>query len=186
MIRQSIFTLFISLSISFGAAAQDAKLVEQAKKEGGKLIVYGSLESFTVEPIAEAFQKKTGIAVEYWRASATKVMDRALSETRAGKALFDVMLNNSGAMHVLKKEGLFTPYSSAATAAFPKESPIRNWAPSTAILRSASSTIPARLNPPTRPSPSRICSILSTRANSSCPTRRNTQLPCSGSPACIK
>jgi iron(III) transport system substrate-binding protein len=121
MIRPSIFALFISLSISFSAAAQDARLVEQGKKEGGKLIVYGSLESFTVEPIAEAFQKKTGIAVEYWRASATKVMDRALSETRAGKPLFDVMLNNSGAMHVLKKEGMFIPYSSPATAAFPKE-----------------------------------------------------------------
>ena len=58
MIRQSIFALLISLSISFSAAAQDAKLVEQAKKEGGKLIVYGSLESFTVEPIAEAFQEE--------------------------------------------------------------------------------------------------------------------------------
>src|SRR3954469_11789472 len=112
MIRRSIFTLFFSLAIAFSAGAQDARLVEQAMKEGGKLIAYGSLESFTVEPIAEAFQKKTGIAVDYWRASATKVMDRALSETRAGKALFDVMLNNSGAMHVLKKEGMFTPYSS--------------------------------------------------------------------------
>src|SRR5919107_193253 len=99
MIRQAIFVLFISLSISFSAAAQDPKLIEQAKKEGGKLIVYGSLESFTVEPIAEAFQKKTGIAVEYWRASATKVMDRALSETRSGKPLFDVMLNNSATIN---------------------------------------------------------------------------------------
>ena len=137
MIRQSIFALFISLSIWFNAAGQDAKLIEQAKKEGGKPIVYGSLESFTVEPIAEAFQNKTGIAVEYWRASATKVMDRALSETRAAKPLFEVMLNNSGAMHVLKRKGMFTPYSSPATAArpSPKKSPIRNWAPSTATLQ---------------------------------------------------
>ena len=59
MIRLSIFALLISLSISSSAAAQDARLIEQAKKEGGKLIVYGSLESFTVEPIAEAHLKKT-------------------------------------------------------------------------------------------------------------------------------
>ena len=36
MIRRSFWPLFISLSISFSAGAQDAKLIEQAKKEGGK------------------------------------------------------------------------------------------------------------------------------------------------------
>ena len=121
MIRQSIIGLLIILSVSFSAVAQDLKLIEQAKKEGGKVIVYGSLESFTVEPIAAAFERKTGITVEYWRASATKVMDRALAEIRAGEALFDVMLNNSGAMQVLKKEGIFTRYNSPSSAAFPKE-----------------------------------------------------------------
>jgi iron(III) transport system substrate-binding protein len=40
---------------------------------------------------------------------------------RAGKSLFDVMLNNSGAMQVLKKEGIFTRYNSPSAAAFPKE-----------------------------------------------------------------
>ena len=40
---------------------------------------------------------------------------------RAGKSLFDVMLNNSGAMQVLKKEGIFMRYNSPSAAAFPKE-----------------------------------------------------------------
>lgn len=102
-------------------SAQDAKLVEAAKKEGAKAVAYGSLESNTVEPIIEAFHKKTGIAVEYWRASATKVMDRALGELRAGKPLFDVMVNNSGAIHVMKKEGIFAKYVSPAASAYPKE-----------------------------------------------------------------
>jgi iron(III) transport system substrate-binding protein len=121
MMRRTVIGLLISLSMSLSAGAQDAKLIEQAKKEGGKVVAYGSLESFTVEPIAAAFEKKTGIHVEYWRASATKVMDRALGEMRAGKSLFDVMLNNSGAMQVLKKEGIFTRYNSPSAAAFPKE-----------------------------------------------------------------
>ena len=69
-------------------SAQDTKLVEAAKKEGAKAVAYGSLESNTVEPIIEAFHKKTGIAVEYWRASATKVMDRAwVSCARANRSL---------------------------------------------------------------------------------------------------
>ena len=121
MIRRTVMGVLISLSMSLSAGAQDAKLIEQAKKEGGKVVAYGSLESFTVEPIAAAFEKKTGIHVEYWRASATKVMDRALGEMRAGKSLFDVMLNNSGAMQVLKKERIFTRYNSPSAAAFPKE-----------------------------------------------------------------
>ena len=102
-------------------AAQDAKLIDAAKKEGGKIVAYGSLESNTVEPIIEAFNKKTGLAVEYWRASATKVMDRALAELRAGKPAFDVMVNNSGAIYVMKKENVFAKYVSPAASAFPKD-----------------------------------------------------------------
>ena len=121
MLRSFICALALLSAMTKVAGAQDLKLVEAAKKEGGKVVAYGSLESFTVEPIAAAFQKKTGIAVEYWRASATKVMDRALSELRAGKPLFDVMLNNSGAMYVLKKEKLFARYASPSAAAYPKD-----------------------------------------------------------------
>ena len=102
-------------------AAQDAKLIDLAKKESGKIIAYGSLESNTVEPIIEAFNKKTGLTVEYSRASATKVMDRALAEVRAGKPAFDVMVNNSGAIYVMKKEGLFAKYISPSASAFPKD-----------------------------------------------------------------
>ena len=74
-----------------------------------------------MEPIVEAFKKKTGLTVEYWRASATKVMDRALGELRAGKSGFDVMVNNSGAIHVMKKDGVFATYLSPAAKAFPKD-----------------------------------------------------------------
>jgi iron(III) transport system substrate-binding protein len=121
MIRQVTIGLSLSLLFSFTAGAQDARLVEAAKQESGAIIAYGSLESNTVEPIVEAFKKKTGLTVEYWRASATKAMDRALSEFRAGKSVFDVMVNNSGAIHVMKKDGLFAKYISPAAKAFPKE-----------------------------------------------------------------
>lgn len=107
--------------LSTNAFAQDAKLIEAAKKEGGKIIAYGSMETNTAEPIIEAFTKKTGLQVEYWRASATKAMDRALTELRAGKHLFDVMVNNSGATTVLHKEAIFAKYNSPAAAAFPKD-----------------------------------------------------------------
>src|SRR5689334_4966838 len=121
MIRHTWLAVCFALLTSFAANAQDAKLIEEAKKESGAIIAYGSLESNTVEPIIEAFRKRTGLNVEYWRASATKVMDRALAEQRAGKSVFDVMVNNSGAIQVMKKEGLFAKYMSPAAKAFPKE-----------------------------------------------------------------
>ena len=121
MIRQVTIAILLSFLVFSSAFAQDAKLVEAAKKEDGAIIAYGSLESNTVEPIIEAFKKKTGLTVEYWRASATKVMDRALAEQRAGKSTFDVMVNNSGAIHVMKKDGLFAKYVSPEAKAFPKE-----------------------------------------------------------------
>ena len=93
----------------------------RAKRKAVKIVAYGSLESNTVEPIIEAFNKRPASAVEYWRASATKVMDRALAELRAGKPAFDVMVNNSGAIYVMKKEGVFAKYVSPAASAFPKD-----------------------------------------------------------------
>jgi iron(III) transport system substrate-binding protein len=74
-----------------------------------------------MDPIAQAFEKRSGIKVEYFRASATKAMERALTELRAGKAVFDVMVNNSGATEIMRKEGIFTKYISPAASAFPRD-----------------------------------------------------------------
>jgi ABC-type Fe3+ transport system substrate-binding protein len=71
--------------------SQSASLVDAGKKEG-KAIVYGSLESDTAGAVFKVFKQKTGIEVEYWRASATKVMDRALSEYRAGPRYRNVVI----------------------------------------------------------------------------------------------
>ncbi len=187
MIRQAMLALFLSLFVSSTARAQEAKLVEAAKKESGAIVAYGSLESNTVEPIVEAFKKKTGLTVEYWRASATKVMDRALSEFRAGKSVFDVMVNNSGAIHVMKKEGLFAKYISPAAEAFPQ----RGHRPSSrpgliAIPRWDRLQQGSGFTLPIHPNRSKTCLAPNTRASSSCPIRPNTRRPFSGFRACIK
>ena len=121
MIRHSAIVLLANLLLSSAASAQDAKLIEAAKKEGGKVVAYGSLENTAMDPITEAFEKKTGIKVEYFRASATKAMERALTELRAGKATFDVMVNNSGAIEIMRKENIFAKYVSPSASGFPKD-----------------------------------------------------------------
>jgi iron(III) transport system substrate-binding protein len=104
----------------FATAPAFAQSLDAAKKEG-KVVVYGSLESDTMEAIANAFTKKTGIQVDYWRASATKVMDRAQSEFRAGKPLFDAIATNDNPLQLMQKEGMFAKYESPSAKGFPKD-----------------------------------------------------------------
>src|SRR4030095_779915 len=64
--------------------------VEAAKKDG-KLVVYGTTIPNVMVPIHAGFEKRYGVKVDYWRAAATPVVDRAMTEWRAGKPGFDVI-----------------------------------------------------------------------------------------------
>jgi spermidine/putrescine-binding protein len=105
-----ISALLIGLLMLFAGEtvfSQDNKLIEAAKKEGGKVIVYTSMETFTADAIKAAFEKKTGLQMEYWRGGSTEVLDRSLAEFRVGKPLFDVVAMTGDHMHLLAKEGEF-------------------------------------------------------------------------------
>src|SRR5690349_8678484 len=106
-----VLAFIASVTVAAPVFAQNAKVVEAGKKEG-KVAVYGSLESDTADAVFSQFKKKTGIEVDYWRASATKVMDRALTESRASKPLFDIILTNDNPMQIMLKEGIFAKYDS--------------------------------------------------------------------------
>src|SRR5687768_18158908 len=92
------------------ASGQSAQIVAAAKKEGGKVILYTSMETFTADALKKAFESKTGIQMEYWRGGSTEVMDRVLSEHRVGKPLFDAVATTGDHMQVMFKEGAFTKY----------------------------------------------------------------------------
>ena len=55
------FTLLVS-----SVRAQEPKLIEAAKKEGGKIVAYGSLESDTTEAVKKAFEKKQRVRKTVW------------------------------------------------------------------------------------------------------------------------
>lgn len=121
---QSILSLafLVFLASSPTVFAQDANRIREAKKEGGKVVAYGSLESEAFDAIKAGFQKKTGLELEYWRASGTKVMERAISEYRTGKALYDAILLNANVARLVSKEGMLAKYESPAASEFAKES----------------------------------------------------------------
>jgi iron(III) transport system substrate-binding protein len=115
-----ILSLLVLLVLGAPASAQDAKLIEAAKKEG-RLVLYGTMQTDIFELLNTAFQKKTGITVEYWRTSATKVMERALSEARAGKALFDLVMSTEDTMRIMLKDGILAKYDSPMNKDFPAD-----------------------------------------------------------------
>jgi len=100
--------------------AQEAKLIEAAKKEG-RLVLYGTMQTDIFELLQKAFHKRTGITIDYWRTSATKVMDRVLSEARAGKAIFDLVMATEDTMRIMLKEGILAKYESPMNKDFPKD-----------------------------------------------------------------
>ncbi len=114
----SLFALLVFAATL--AHAQSAKLIEAGKKEG-KAVAYGSLESDNMDAVVQGFQKKTGITIDYWRASATKVMDRAMTEFRAGKSLTDLILINDNPLRLMQQQGYFQKYESPTSKEFRKE-----------------------------------------------------------------
>jgi iron(III) transport system substrate-binding protein len=111
-----IVVVVLSATLSF---SQDAKLIDAAKKEGGKVVIYGSLETPVMDGVLQAFRKKTGLNGEYWRASAMSVMNRAMTEYRAGNPLFDVVLNNSDPLVIMAQEGMIAKYDSPTARKYP-------------------------------------------------------------------
>src|SRR3990170_6524426 len=107
----TLLTLLVLLSVAPAAFAQDAKLIDAARKEG-RLVLYGTMQTDIFELLHKSFHKKTGITIDYWRTSATKVTERALSESRAGKALFDLVMSTEDTTRIMLKEGILAKYDS--------------------------------------------------------------------------
>jgi iron(III) transport system substrate-binding protein len=83
------------------------------------VVVYTSLAPSESGPLAQAFEKKTGIKVELWRALSEKVVQRALTEARARRFAVDVIETNAPEMEMLAREQLFTELKSPHLADIP-------------------------------------------------------------------
>lgn len=109
-------------------ADRDARLLAEARKEK-EVVIYTSLNLKDSVPITEAFEKKTGLKVQLWRASSEKVLQRAVAEARAGRFTCDVLETNGPEMEALYREQVLDEFQSPhfkdlAPASFPKH---RHW-----------------------------------------------------------
>jgi iron(III) transport system substrate-binding protein len=95
----------------YQGADRDAKVLAEAKKQK-EVVVYTSLNLKDSVPIAEVFEKKYGVKLTLWRSSSEKVLQRAVTEARAGRFSVDAFELNGPEMEALYREGLLDEFYS--------------------------------------------------------------------------
>ena len=108
----------------YQGADRDQRVLEGAKKEK-QVVVYTSLNLKDSVPIAEVFEQKYGVKLVLWRSSSEKVLQRAVTEFRAGRFAVDAFELNGPELEAMYREGLleefYSPhFKSLPPAAFPK------------------------------------------------------------------
>ena len=114
----------------YRGADRDARLLENARKEGS-VVLYTSLAPTESGPLGQAFEKKTGVKVEIFRTISEKVVQRAVTETKARRYAFDVVETNGPEMEIMAREKVFADFHSPHLADIPASAipAHRQWIP---------------------------------------------------------
>lgn len=100
------------------------RILAGARREG-TVVIYTSLNTQDSGPLTAAFEKRHGVKTQLWRSSSERVVQRAVTEARAGRFACDVLETNGPEMEALYREQVLDPFRSPqfadlAPAAFPK------------------------------------------------------------------
>jgi iron(III) transport system substrate-binding protein len=112
----------------YKGADRDQKLVDAAKKEG-TVTLYSSLSSGESTPLVDAFEKKYGIKVNFWRANSDQVAQRMLTEGQAHRYVVDVLETNGSEVEMAARARLLSEFYSPYLADLPPDAigPNRLW-----------------------------------------------------------
>src|SRR2546422_6170329 len=102
----------------YRGADREQRLLERARREG-TVVVYTSLAPTESAPLARAFEERTGVKVQLWRAISEKLGQRALTEARARHYAFDVIETHSPRMEMMARAKLFAQFPSPPLAGLP-------------------------------------------------------------------
>src|SRR5690348_5014487 len=109
-----------ALLVALPAAAQDASLLGYdgadrlqkalplARKEG-TLTLYTSFAERDLPPLLGAFEKRYGIKVRVWRSASENVLQRTVTEARAGRHDVDAVHSSAIEMEALYRERILQP-----------------------------------------------------------------------------
>jgi iron(III) transport system substrate-binding protein len=101
------------LAVLCAAPALALAQVDAGKaRQEGELMLYTSLVPEDISALGAAFEKKYGVKLKTWRANSEKVLQRAVTEARAGRNEADVVETNGPQLEALYREKGLQPLSS--------------------------------------------------------------------------
>lgn len=121
-IKRFVFGVTLTiLSVSSAAKlhAADASLAERAKKEG-TFMLYSSMNAPDVNQLFDGFRKKYPlIAPKAYTTRSAALLERVITEARAGKQFADVIQGNAFTLYLLAKRGHTDSYLSPEAKTYP-------------------------------------------------------------------
>jgi len=99
-------------------SAADSSFSAKAKEEG-RVLLYTSLAAVDTKAFSSAFEKANpGVKLEIYRASGTTILQKILTESRAGANLVDAVMTEGTVLHALKDKNLLGKFDSPERKAF--------------------------------------------------------------------
>jgi len=106
-----VFPALAWAQIQYEGADREQMLAAGAKKEG-EVMLYTSLVPEDLAALGAAFEKKYGVKLKTWRANSEKVLQRAVTEARAGRNDADIVETNGPQLESLYREKGLQPLRS--------------------------------------------------------------------------
>jgi iron(III) transport system substrate-binding protein len=125
----TIFTVYIIALAAGTLSAADPQLIERAKKEG-TFLLYTSMNTPDVNQVFDGFRKRYPfITPKSYTTRSAALLERVITEARAGKYFSDVIQGNAFTLYLLGKRGHTEPYASPEAKSYPPSfrDPAGNW-----------------------------------------------------------
>jgi len=105
---------------AYAGPDREAFLARGAKKEGA-LLLYTNIAATDIDKLGAEFERRYGVKLQVWRSGPDKVLQRALTEARAGRYEVDALHVSTPEMEALQREQLLVPVASPHLAALRPE-----------------------------------------------------------------
>ena len=110
----TVYVQVIALTLIFGLGGSSlaAEWRDRAEAEG-KVVIYTTANTSDAKGVVDGFKQiYPKIEVQFHRSTDSQMMERILSESRAGKPLWDVVSTTGYYGYQLKKRGILAAYDS--------------------------------------------------------------------------
>ena len=99
-----LFVLFVLLGLIFVTA--HAATIEDSAKAEGEVVLYSSLNNEQIVTLVDAFKKKyPNIKPSFYRGTSERVLQRAVTEAKAGRFAVDVVTSAGFQVQLMKESG---------------------------------------------------------------------------------